>query len=106
MRGALTVAVLAALSVTPVRAADLVPSQDWTLCQSDSDCVVVGSICPNFYWAVHRDYVFANAARNAELRGGADCAPSFQPRPNAASCQNNHCQIPLNQVLSGQSAPQ
>lgn len=79
---------------------------DWTSCRRDNECVVVGSICPNFYWAIHRDFVFANAARNSELRGTADCAASFQPRPQQATCQQGHCQIPLNQAMSGQSSAQ
>ena len=85
----------------PVGAAD----DSWTSCQADADCVVVGSVCPNFYWAIHRDYVFENAARNAADRGRIDCAPSFQSRPRRATCQKGQCQLPLNQPVPMQVLP-
>lgn len=91
---------LAALLLSQaVAAAD----DSWTHCQVDADCVVVGSVCPNFYWAIHRDYVFENAARNAADRDRIDCVPSFQSRPRRATCQKGQCQLPLNQPVPMQT---
>ncbi len=75
----------------------------WTSCRVDKDCIVVGSICPNFYWAINRTMVFENAARNASERGNVDCAVSFQTRPKHATCLQGQCHIPLNKALSAQS---
>lgn len=83
----------------PAYAAD----ESWTSCQTEHDCIVVGSICPNFYWAINRVFVFDNAARNASERGNLDCAVSFQSRPKRATCQQGQCQIPLNKPVSAQA---
>lgn len=91
---------LVLLAASPARA----EFEDWASCRTDADCMIVGSICPNFYWAINRHYVFANAARNALERGGTDCAVSFQPRPEAVACRENRCTMPLNQTLTGQLA--
>ncbi|MBP7252613.1 MAG: hypothetical protein KBA75_03905 [Alphaproteobacteria bacterium] len=83
------------LFTAPVFAVD----ESWTSCQVDADCVVVGSICPNFYWAINRAYVFENAARNATERGNLDCAPSIQARPKRATCMQGQCSVPQNKPL-------
>lgn len=83
----------------PAFAAD----DSWTSCKTDADCVVVGSVCPNFYWAINRAYVFENAARNASERGTVDCAASFQSRPQSAACKEGQCQAPQNKPLRSAS---
>ncbi len=71
----------------------------WSSCERDADCLVVRSICPNFYWAVHWQFSFANAARNADAGDGDGmCAPSFQARPSAAQCVQGQCTLPPNQA--------
>jgi hypothetical protein len=77
--------------------------ESWSSCQADADCVVVGSVCPNFYWAINRAYIFENAARNAAERGNLDCAVSFQSRPERATCQAGQCHIPPNKAMSAQT---
>lgn len=71
----------------------------WSSCERDTDCVVVRSVCPNFYWAVHWRFTLDNAARNA-VDSGDDgmCAPSFQPRPHSARCVQGQCTLPPNQA--------
>lgn len=83
-----------------VTAPALATEESWASCQVDADCVVVGSICPNFYWAINRAYVFENAARNAAERGNLDCAPSFQARPKRATCVQGQCSMPQNKALN------
>jgi len=92
-------------SLWPVAAYAAVEPQSWTVCQTAQDCVVVGSLCPNFYWAINRQFVFANAARNAEQAGALDCSISFQSRPKAAQCIVGQCVIPPNQVAQQQIKP-
>lgn len=92
-------------SAGSVGAADIVEGKEpssWSSCQTATDCVVVGSPCPNFYWAINRQFVFANAARNAAERGALDCAVSFQSRPDHAFCEQGQCQIPHNQTATTQ----
>lgn len=85
-----------------LQASDPAAQADWTSCQSDADCVVVGSICPHFYWAINRKFIFANTARNAGQRQGMDCAVSFQARPTRPQCNNKLCTIPLNRTATAQ----
>lgn len=89
--------VLAGLTVAPPAAA--AEPVSWSSCERDADCVVVRSICPNFYWAVHWRFTLDNAARNA-VDSGDDgmCAPSFQPRPPSARCVQGQCTLPPNQT--------
>ena len=93
------------LSLWSVAGYAAVEPQGWTACQTARECVVVGSLCPNFYWAINRQFVFANAARKAEQAGGLDCGVSFQSRPKAAQCIAGQCVIPPNQAMNEQITP-
>ena len=97
LRRALIAIVLAGIGVaSPVAATE---PASWSSCEQDTDCLVVRSICPNFYWAVHWQFSLANAARNAdEGQNDGSCAPSFQPRPQSARCVQGQCTLPPNQA--------
>lgn len=97
LRRALIAIVLTGIDVAPPAAA--ADPASWTSCEQDADCLVVRSICPNFYWAVHWQFSLANAARNAdEGQNDGTCAPSFQPRPTVARCVQGQCTLPPNQA--------
>ncbi len=95
-RALITITLAGVLATRPVEAAEIA---SWSSCERDADCLVVRSICPNFYWAVHWEFSFANAARNAEAgEGDGMCAPSFQARPQSAHCVQGQCTLPPNQA--------
>lgn len=67
----------------------------WLACAVDDDCVVVASVCPDFYWSVNAKYAAASMAQNDQLAAAVTCGPPPNNiRPLRPHCLAGQCVLP------------